>query len=140
VDLLDGTPIIDIKPYIAYADSIPAALGGWAAEPIQRTPVEFSSQAEMRLAEIIANDQSGRHAGLRELIVEMLEIDPRPAFQKRRMPPGHPDAEGTRFGFNLLDFDVKWEIRGHSFVVLDIPQMASGLKIRSEGDAGANSN
>ena len=140
VDLLDGTPILDIKPYIPYADSIPGAVGGWAEEPIPRTPVEFSAHAEARLKQILSTDGTGRYAGLRELIVEMLEIDPRPAFQKRRMPPGHPDAEGTRFGFNLLDFDVKWEIRGHSFLVLDIPQIASGLKTRPESPSESESD
>ncbi len=133
VDLLDGTPILDIKPYIAYADSIPQARGGWADEEIPRTPVVFSQHAEQRLAAILASDPDGRYGGLRELIIEMLEIDPRPAFQKRRMPPGNPEAEGTRYGFNLLDFDVKWVIREGKFEVLDLPLIqASGNPTESE--------
>ena len=43
MDLLDGTPVLDIKPYIPYADSIPNADGGYASEkPQQRLSVEFS--------------------------------------------------------------------------------------------------
>jgi len=121
VDLLDGTPILDIKPYIEYADSISGTKGGWADEPITKTPVAFSLEAELRLSEIIQNDSQKKFVGLRDLIIEMLEIDPRPAFQKRRMPPGHASAEGTRYGFALLDFDVKWEIKEGHFRVLDIP-------------------
>ncbi|MCE1635989.1 SAM-dependent methyltransferase, partial [Enterobacter hormaechei] len=44
VDLVDGTPIIDIKPYIPYSDSIPEAQGGYAGEEPEKLPVTFSSQ------------------------------------------------------------------------------------------------
>ena len=115
VDLLDGTPLLDIKPYIPYADSVPEARGGWAEEAIARTEVQFEPKA----LEII----SGR-AELESLIVEMLELDPRPAFQKKKLPPEHPDAQGTRYGFFVLNYDVKWEIRDGAFWVLDLIEVA----------------
>lgn len=115
VDLLDGTPILDLKPYIPYADSIPHARAGWAEDPIVRTPVEFSEQAEKSVA--IRED---KHSNLKALILEMLELDPRPAFQKRRNPPSSPAAQGTQYGFKLFEFDVKWEIRDEKFIVLDV--------------------
>jgi tRNA-Thr(GGU) m(6)t(6)A37 methyltransferase TsaA len=114
VDILDGTPVLDIKPYIPYADSVPDANPGWAAEPIARTPVEFSEKA----LEAIARRKE--RPELQTLILQMLELDPRPAFQKRRMPPDDPRTQGTRYGFRLLDYDVKWEIRDGRFVVLDV--------------------
>lgn len=121
VDLLDGTPVLDIKPYIPYADSIPEAKANWAQDPIRRTPVEFTPQAESALARKIAEPQHSRgDSNLRELIVEMLGLDPRPAFQKRRMPPGSSEAEGTHYGFKLFDFDVKWTIQNGIFVVQDL--------------------
>ena len=113
VDILDGTPVLDIKPYISYADSIPDAVAGWADEPIVRTPVVFS---EASLASISRLNRSN----LKELITQMLELDPRPAFQKRRMPPSSPEAEGTSYGFRLFDFDVKWRILDEKFHVLDV--------------------
>jgi tRNA-Thr(GGU) m(6)t(6)A37 methyltransferase TsaA len=116
VDVLDGTPVLDIKPYIPYADSIPDANAGWADAPITRTPVRFTEQGERATAE----KAGSRHPTLRDLIIEMLEIDPRPAFQKRRMPADSVEAQGTRYGFRLLDFDVKWEIRDGGFIVLDV--------------------
>ncbi len=118
VDILDGTPVLDIKPYIAYADSIPDARAGWADEPIIRTPVRFSVQGELATAE--RAQRAGGYPNLRELVVQMLELDPRPAFQKRRSPPDSPAAQGTRYGFLLHGFDVKWEIRDGEFVVLDL--------------------
>jgi tRNA-Thr(GGU) m(6)t(6)A37 methyltransferase TsaA len=116
VDVLDGTPVLDIKPYIAYADSIPDAKAGWAEEPITRTPVTFT-EAALQAIEVRT---SAQHPNLKRLITEMLELDPRPAFQKRRMPPDSPEAQGTRYGFRLFGFDVKYEIRDGALLVLDV--------------------
>ena len=115
VDLLDGTPVLDIKPYIPYADSIPDAKAGWAEEPIIRTPVDFSDKAVLEVAKRMA-----AHPDLRRLIEEMLTLDPRPAFQKRRAPAGSPEAEGLTYGFKLFDYDVKWRIEAGRFVVIDV--------------------
>jgi tRNA-Thr(GGU) m(6)t(6)A37 methyltransferase TsaA len=116
VDILDGTPVLDIKPYLPYADSIPEAKAGWADEPIARTPVEYTEQALAAIAE----KGGEKYPNLKTMITQMLELDPRPAFQKRRMPPDLPEAQGTRYGFNLFEFDVKWEIRDGKFLVLNI--------------------
>jgi tRNA (adenine37-N6)-methyltransferase len=115
VDLLDGTPVLDVKPYVPYADALAGASAGWAEEPITRTEVRISSRAEKAI-----EARAGAHAGLRSLIVEMLGLDPRPAFQKRRMPAESPAAQGLRYGFKLFEYDVKWEIRGGRFHVLDV--------------------
>lgn len=115
VDVLDGTPVLDIKPYLPYADAIADANAGWATEPIARTEVEFTSQAHAAIA-----GREERYPRLKPMIVEMLSLDPRPAFQKRRMPPQSVEAQGARFGFRLFEYDVKWEIRGGRFVVLDV--------------------
>ena len=116
VDVLDGTPVLDIKPYIAYADALSGTSSGWADAPILRTEVEFTLQAE----NAIRSRDPDASRGLRLLIIEMLSLDPRPAFQQRRMPPSQPEAQGNRYGFLLLDYDVKWEIRNGRFVVLDL--------------------
>jgi tRNA-Thr(GGU) m(6)t(6)A37 methyltransferase TsaA len=116
VDVLDGTPVLDIKPYLPYADSIPDANAGWAAEPIIRTAVEFTEHSLLA----ISARGSAKYPQIRELIAEMLSLDPRPAFQKRRMPPAAAEAQGTRYGFRLFEFDVKWEIRQGKFAVLDL--------------------
>jgi hypothetical protein len=39
------------------------------------------------------------------------------------MPASSPEAEGTRYGFKLFDFDVKWQILGGKFIVLDVVDM-----------------
>lgn len=116
VDVLDGTPVLDIKPYLPYADSIPTAHAGWAAEPISRTEVEFTEHA----LNAISERGLPKYPKIREMITEMLSLDPRPAFQKKRMPPEAGEAQGTQYGFRLFEFDVKWEIRQGRFAVLDL--------------------
>ena len=74
-DLMDGTPIYDIKPYVAYADSYPDALSGFAAEaPAPKLKVVIPEHLPL------TPDQ-------REVLKQVLELDPRPAYQDR------PDKE-----------------------------------------------
>lgn len=120
VDVLDGTPVLDIKPYLPYADAIPDAKSGWAEEPIRRHEVEFTLQADAAIQE-----RGQMQPNLRAMIVEMLSLDPRPAFQQRRMPPERVEAQGARYGFRLFDYDVKWEIRDGRFHVLDVVDFSS---------------
>jgi len=116
VDCLDGTPILDIKPYIAYADSIPEASAGWADEAIQRTAVQFTDEALRAITRL----GGLKYPHLKDLIVGMLELDPRPAFQQKKLPSHGPESQGTRHGFRLFDFDVKWMIHEGDFLVFDV--------------------
>jgi len=115
VDCLDGTPVVDIKPYLPYTDSIIDAKTGWAYEPIQKTPVTFSDESLLILERL-----QKMFPHLKALIQEMLELDPRPAFQQRKLPSHEEAAQGTRFGFRLYDFDIKWEIKDQSFHVITL--------------------
>ena len=116
VDILDGTPVLDIKPYLAYADSIPRATSGWAGEAIARTEVELSPAA----VQFMESVDCVQYPRLRELILEMIELDPRPASQKRKAPTDHPDSEGTYYGIQILDFDVRWKIQKGRFYIYEI--------------------
>ncbi len=120
VDLLDGTPVLDIKPYIPYADSIPEANAGWAAEPIKRHTVVFNPEALVDLCEIEKQSSPAEAEGIKSFIFEMLELDPRPASQQRRYPVDHSDSIGLEFGFDLLGFDVSYQIGKEGFVVVKI--------------------
>jgi hypothetical protein len=90
VDLLDGTPILDIKPYLPYVDSVPDASLGWADDGLDCYPVHFNekSLSEIRKREI-------RYPDLHKFIKEMLEQDPRPASQKRKTPINDPHFRWT---------------------------------------------
>ncbi len=129
VDLLDGTPILDVKPYIPFADSIPDANAGWAGEPIEKFSVEFTENSLVAVArheKRIRAEKKDDSIDIRRIVVEMLELDPRPASQKRKMPAREDDSKGLRFAFTLFDFDVKWEIREGTFAVLDLEDLVDG--------------
>lgn len=96
LDLLDGTPVIDIKPYVPYADIVSSARNAIADAPPAALPVHWTDEA-LR--------QAHAHAlrlgqPVRELIEQCLAQDPRPAYQK---PP--PER---RYGVRLWDLDVHW--------------------------------
>ena len=111
VDILDGSPVLDIKPYVPYADSVPTATNGWIKNEITRYPVKFSEQAE----KIIEDSQ------LKKLVMEMLEWDPRPRSQREQNPIEAPGSVGKRFAFRLMDFDIHWVIdQGAVISVIEI--------------------
>jgi tRNA-Thr(GGU) m(6)t(6)A37 methyltransferase TsaA len=112
VDLLDGTPVLDIKPYLPYVDAIPTAHGGYAASsPESQLQVSYTPQAETQCARY---EESYPH--LKSLIIKLLELDPRPAYY---------DAEQTRteFGMRLLDFEIKWRVDGQQVSVVAIEKV-----------------
>lgn len=99
IDLLDGTPVLDIKPYLPYGDAITDAHAGYAqAAPRVPLAVVFEPQAETQIKAAEAD-----HPGLRRLIEQLLAADPRPAYQAGK-------AQRRRFGMRLWDYDVQWEV------------------------------
>lgn len=108
VDLLDGTPVLDIKPYLPYADRIVEAAGGFASEaPETGLVVEFDPVASEFCAAWPGD------ADLRELISQILRQDPRPAYERASpLPQLH--------GMKLYGLDVRWETRGRVAYVTEI--------------------
>jgi|TARA_B110000902_G_scaffold174620_1_gene198269 tRNA-Thr(GGU) m(6)t(6)A37 methyltransferase TsaA len=108
VDLLDGTPIVDIKPYIPYADSIPLASAGMAQNSPAMMAVNFTEQAHGQL-----NKLEPRYPALGSLIREVLSQDPRPAYHK----DSHSDKT---YGMTLFDLNIQWQVINQQNVVLTI--------------------
>jgi tRNA-Thr(GGU) m(6)t(6)A37 methyltransferase TsaA len=108
-DFLDGTPVLDIKPYIPYADSIPHASGAFAATPPEPgNQVGFSPEAEQAVQQL----ENKNRPALRKLITDMLSFNPRPAYQG--------DDPKRVFGTQLFDLDVKWSQDGNTVRVCEI--------------------
>ena len=100
LDFLDGTPVLDIKPYIPYADSIPKAVGGYASEKPQSVlSVKFSKKAESELKIYEAKLEN-----LRSLITEAFSLDPRPAWRVKTTDP-------KQYGVTLYNINIKFEFR-----------------------------
>ncbi|WP_019676970.1 tRNA (N6-threonylcarbamoyladenosine(37)-N6)-methyltransferase TrmO [Arsukibacterium perlucidum] len=111
IDLLDGTPILDIKPYLPYADALPGAAGGFAdSAPETRMAVSFSEQArDFCLAQ-------HAHPELAMLIEKVLKQDPRPSYKKQRDTEQH-------YGMTLYHFNIKWTVNGEHNHVTEISQL-----------------
>ncbi|GAA5646383.1 MULTISPECIES: tRNA (N6-threonylcarbamoyladenosine(37)-N6)-methyltransferase TrmO [Vibrio] len=107
VDLVDGTPIVDIKPYIPYSDAISDAHGGYADEAPQCATVIFSPSAEHSLTQ--QNDAAQK----RLVIEQVLAQDPRPAYKKNR-------TDSKEYAVNLFDLNVKFSVSANLVTVTAI--------------------
>ncbi|MBC8126130.1 MAG: tRNA (N6-threonylcarbamoyladenosine(37)-N6)-methyltransferase TrmO [Gloeobacteraceae cyanobacterium ES-bin-144] len=94
LDLIDGTPVYDIKPYLPYVESIPDASLGFASDDIPRLLVEITSDAEETFSRLPVRAQ--------RVIREVLALDPRPAVQSH-------DAERI-FGASLCGKNVRFNV------------------------------
>ncbi|MFY0991289.1 tRNA (N6-threonylcarbamoyladenosine(37)-N6)-methyltransferase TrmO [Halomonas sp. C05BenzN] len=93
-DLVSGTPVLDIKPYLPWAEARPEARTGFAPQAPPHFPVHFSPEAEATLA------ARGDGDSLHELITQVLAQDPRPAYRN--------GAESRIYGVRLRDVDVRF--------------------------------
>lgn len=92
-DLMDGTPIFDIKPYLSYTDSHPDALGGFAAPLIDYcVEVNFPNELLQRIPE---------HK--REALIEVLKNDPRPGYQNDPEREYKMSFAGAEIAFKVSD-------------------------------------
>ena len=99
-DLMDGTPIYDVKPYVPYADCHPEARGGFAPDSGARLAVEFAPGEE----EKVPRD---RRAALRGV----LENDPRPRYQ---------DDPQRVYGMNFCSMSVRFRVEDGTLIVMEI--------------------
>jgi tRNA-Thr(GGU) m(6)t(6)A37 methyltransferase TsaA len=100
-DLLDGTPIYDIKPYLAYTDSHPEALSGFAlTSDAPKIKVNYSESITEKLTD-----------ELREVITEILAEDPRPGYQD------DPDRVYT---FKFDRYEISFKASEEAITVTDI--------------------
>lgn len=90
VDLVDGTPVYDVKPYLPFIEALPDAGGGYASEPITRVEVVVQETAR--------EDFGKMPERARRVIMEALSLDPRPAAS--------PKDESKMYGALLCDRNV----------------------------------
>jgi tRNA-Thr(GGU) m(6)t(6)A37 methyltransferase TsaA len=113
VDLLDETPVFDIKPYLPWSDSLPDAQAGFAQEaPNRRLQVLFSESANEAL------EMLGEHSGnqLKALVEEVVSLDPRPAYIQ--------DQDSQRsFGCKLKSYNVVWTVTGNIATIATIEHL-----------------
>lgn len=108
-DLMDGTPIYDIKPYLPYTDSHPDARSGFATRPAEQLlEVEFSQSVLSTLP-----------AHLQQALIDVLAHDPRPQY--------HNDP--TRiYGMSFAGYEVKFSVSQSCLTLIDIQKSVEGRK------------
>ena len=112
IDLVDGTPILDVKPYIPESDSFPDASAGWtkdASFPSLR--VAFEPQA---LDDIAAAEKRLKTKELRRLLTDILSQDLRNPRDRSQL------KDGIELGFFLHDFDAHYVVRDGVAIVLKL--------------------
>jgi hypothetical protein len=100
-DLMDGTPIVDIKPYIPYSDSFPDALGG------------FTDSAEDFILEVVFPENLLKvlPENKRQAAIGVLSHDPRPSYQRK------PDRV---YGLGFAGFDIRFTVEEKVLTVCDV--------------------
>lgn len=117
MDLLDGTPIIDIKPYIPFSDAISDAKGGIAQDAPILIPVNYTTLAAEKITQYQINEH---YQGLAELINGVLSQDPRPAYKKAKDDP-------KLYQVALYDLDIFWHVTDNAIEVLDLKPTSVAL-------------
>lgn len=112
VDLLDGTPILDIKPYLPYADALPQASAGFASQaPIQHHTVVFTAKAQQQC--LLKGQQW--QTDIQRLVEQILQQDPRPSYHVGQQ-------QGRVYAMRLYDFDLRWH---YSTVGIEVLELAT---------------
>ena len=103
-DLMDGTPIFDIKPYIPYADCQPDAAGGFTDSA---GDFLLSVDFPPALLELLPEDKQ-------EAAVAVLSHDPRPSYQRK---------PGRIYGISFAGFDIRFTVEDTTLTVVDIKKI-----------------
>ena len=104
-DLIDQTPILDIKPYLPWVESVPSAKSGFASDDqILQLPIYYSDQAQRVLSS---------RPDLIALIEQVLLHDPRPAYQQ------NPERI---YGCHIADINLRWQVGLDHIDVVEISQ------------------
>ena len=101
-DLMDGTPIYDIKPYIRYADSRPGAVCGYVDE-LEEGRLEVVMPEELKAE--IGNE------GILKALMEVLALDPRPSY--------HDDPQ-REYGISFGGYNVRFRVNGDILEVVSL--------------------
>lgn len=105
-DMADGTPVYDVKPYLAYTDSHPEATGGFS---LQRREGTLSVQMPPALEKLLPEEK-------RAVLKDVLAQDPRPAYQN--------DPQRV-YGFSYADFEIKFRVEDDVLTVLSVTRKPS---------------
>lgn len=100
-DLMDNTPIFDIKPYLPFTDSHPEAKGGFTDE-VLRTEEKLEIENPEAIGRLLPNDKA-------EALIEVLKNDPRPQY--------HEDKDRI-YGIDFCGNDIRFRVEGNQLTII----------------------
>lgn len=104
IDMVDGTSVVDIKPYLSFADSYPGAVCGFADSHLKdKIKVEIPDEI-----------QSALTPELKETLYGILSDDPRPHYQ---------NDENRIYGFNFKNFEIKFRVANNLLTVISVTKV-----------------
>jgi tRNA-Thr(GGU) m(6)t(6)A37 methyltransferase TsaA len=112
-DVLDGSPVIDVKPYIPYVDSIPDARAAWASERPNPLEVQWSPQAESDLRKFFPDEYISKRATVSGIVAQ----DPRPFHQK-----GKPEIGTHTWRCNYGSLVICWILHGSTAQIMHLQE------------------
>lgn len=115
-DLLNGTPILDIKPYIQYSDAIQDSISGYAQDEPSRKVVVWTKNAQLQQSQLLK--QSILNKKVLDELEQVLSLDPRPAYQN--------DAERV-YGMCFAEVNIRFTVDDQNVTVINVEQ--TNLKI-----------
>ena len=101
-DLLNDTPIYDIKPYLPYADSFPDAVGGFT-EHLEERKLEVTFDNE--IFKFVSND-------IRDEIIQVLAHDPRPSYQD----------DDKIYGIKYNKYEIKFQVQNKTLTIISVTE------------------
>ena len=119
LDLLNGTPLLDIKPYVPYCDSIANAKAGFAqTEPLANLTINLEESIESKL-----KSYQKEFPDLKQLIIQVLAQDPRPAYKQNKV-------DNKIYGMSLYHFNIQWQMT--SLTEINVISIDSASELNSE--------
>ncbi len=115
-DLVEGTPVLDIKPYLPQFESQPEAAGGWSAQIHKNITVEFTDFAEQKILQWMERKQD---FSLKKSIMEIIQQDPRPTLYKGYEQKDSPYRNQHAFRLYEADIHFRFLSEDHA-VIIDI--------------------
>lgn len=118
-DFLDQTPVLDIKPYVAFADAIENATSAWAAPLTTHLPLQWQATAETVLQALCTEDSHNFDA-TRKVIEETIALDPRPAYERNK-----DGKENQQWHMKIYAYDISFGVSGGVAIIYSVKRFVA---------------
>lgn len=124
-DLVNGTPVYDIKPYVVYADCFPEAHSGFVdATPWKTLAVDIPPEVKSFMTGFFEKEHHGSSREMLAALEEILAQDPRPQYRRRRVDNMQSHGNEPEYGLSFGGLNIRFVVRGDFLKVVSAMQEA----------------